>query len=56
MADNAQQNGTNLIATDEVAYSGDVAQVQLTRLVKVLAFKRSQQRGLITLISSLRMQ
>ena len=39
MADNAQQNGTNLIATDEVAYSGDVAQVQLTRLVKVLAIK-----------------
>jgi hypothetical protein len=42
MADNALQNGTGLVATDEVTYSGDVAQVQLTRLVNVTGAEGSK--------------
>lgn len=35
MADNTPQNGTGIVATDEVTYSGDISDVQLNRIVNV---------------------
>ena len=42
MSDNTPQTGTDVIATDEVTYSGDTVKVQLNRLVKVVGVEGSK--------------
>ena len=42
MSDNTPQTGTDVIATDEVTYSGDTVKVQLNRLVQVVGVEGSK--------------